>query len=116
MLADIFRVTLLSTTDNKEWHEILNHVDNKDIFSQPEYLAIYEQETKKAPFIHFGGQGQLFVYGDKNNFIIYPFFKRKISYLQVADVSLNNMYDIISPYGFGGPLAQISDKSVRQTL
>jgi len=107
---------LLSTNKNKEWHEILNRVDSQDIFYQPEYMTIYEQETHQAPFTHFGGQGQLFVYGDRNNFIIYPFFKRSISHLNVTDIHFKDMYDIISPYGFGGPLAQVNDKSVDQIL
>src|SRR5271157_3802402 len=101
----MFELKILTTQNQKEWHETLNHFGVKDVNYLPEYLEIYEQEINKAPFMSFGGQGILLLFGDSRNTIIYPFFKRNISNLSFIDKSMKDMSDIISPYGYGGPLA-----------
>jgi hypothetical protein len=113
---EVFKTTLLSTRDEKRWLEILSWLDLKDPHYLPQYLAIYEKESRPECFAHFGGQGMLFVYGDTRNFIIYPFFKRNISELPFADNSVKNLYDIISPYGYAGPLAQLQDETIGEEL
>ncbi len=112
----MFKVTLLSTKDEKQWLEILSRLDLKDPHYLPGYLEIYQKEGNRESFMHFGGQGMLFVYGDSRNFIIYPFFKRSISYLPFSDSSVKDLYDIVSPYGYGGPLAQIEDETISEEL
>ena len=101
----MFESKILTTNDQKEWHEILHRHNFADVNYLPEYLTIFEKETNMAPFTSFGGKGQLFVFGDSNNQIIYPFFKRNISDLSFSDDNTKNMFDIISPYGYGGPIA-----------
>ncbi|GAF84378.1 unnamed protein product, partial [marine sediment metagenome] len=110
------KVTLLSTKDKKQWLEILDSFELKDPYYLPGYLEIYEKVSNRESFMHFGGQGMLFVYGDSRNFIIYPFFKRSISHLPFLDNSVKDLYDIISPYGYCGPLAQIEDETISEEL
>jgi len=112
----MFEVTLLPTRDKQQWLEILGRFDRKDPHYLPGYLETYEKVSNGESFMHFGGQGMLFVYGDSRNFIIYPFFKRSISCLPFSDDSVKNLYDIISPYGYGGPLAQIEDETISEEL
>lgn len=113
----MFEVTVLSTKDKEQWLEILSRFDRKDPHYLPGYLEIYEKESKESDtFIHFGGQGTLFIYGNSRNFIIYPFFKRSLSHLPFSENSEKKLYDIISPYGYGGPLAQIEDGTVGEEL
>lgn len=112
----MLQVVLLSTKDKKGWLEILSRFNRKDPHYLPGYLEIYEKESNTEPFMHFGGLGMLFVYGDSSNFIIYPFLKRSLSYLPFSDTSVDGLYDIVSPYGYGGPLAQVEDESVSEEL
>ena len=70
------KVTILTTKDDKQWLEILNAFNLKDPHYLPKYLGIFENDTNRESFMHFSGQGCLFVYSDSSNSIIYPFFKR----------------------------------------
>jgi len=112
----MFEQKILTTEDQREWHETLNHFKVKDAYYLPEYLEIYEQEKGKAPFISFGGQGLLFYFGDSRNAVLYPFFKRSISNLSLGDENLKDIYDIISPYGYGGPLAIVENSANLEKL
>ena len=107
---------VLTTADEKEWLEILQHCSLKDPHYLPGYLKIYEKVTNPESFRHFGGQACLFIYGDSQNFIIYPFFKRSIASLPFADSSVSHLFDIVSPYGYGGPLPQIQNPSLTDAL
>jgi hypothetical protein len=112
----MFKEKILYTNDNSEWMELLNKHTCKDPCYLPKYLSIYEGLDNKDSFVNFGGKGVLYVYGDFTNYIIYPFFKRSISFLPFADDNLKKMYDIVSPYGYGGPLAQIVDQTSTEEL
>ena len=112
----MFEVTLLTTKDKNQWLEILGRFEDKDPHYLPGYLQIYENVSNGESFMHFGGQGMLFVYGDSKNFIIYPFFKRSISDLPFSEPSMDNLFDIVSPYGYGGPLAQIEHEAISEEL
>ena len=112
----MFEVTLLHTNDKKQWLDILDGFRLKDPHYLPGYLQIYENESNNESFMHFGGEGMLFVYGDSKNFIIYPFFKRALSSLPFYERGMENLFDIASPYGYGGPLAQIEDETISEKL
>lgn len=112
----MFEVALISCKDEKKWLEIINRLDLKDPHYLPAYLQIYENKENRQSFLNFGGQGMLFVYGDSTNFIIYPFFKRSIADLPFSELSTDGLFDIASPYGYGGPLAQIEDETFSEEL
>jgi Acetyltransferase (GNAT) domain len=112
----MFRSLILSTREVEQWTSILNRCKLRDPCYLPQYLTIYERLDNKESFSSFGGEGFLFVYGDSENFIIYPFFKRKIADLPFAKGSLRDMYDIISPYGYGGPIPQFKDETLYEDL
>ena len=115
-LQALSKTFLLTTRDAGTWLGILNNCEHKDPFYLPEYLKIYENPGHRKSVRHFGGQGFLFRYGDDRNFIIYPFFKRDIRDLPFADSSVSGLYDIVSPYGYGGPLAQVENRSCYDEL
>ncbi|MCR4393757.1 MAG: hypothetical protein NUV31_05220, partial [Dehalococcoidales bacterium] len=116
MIANLFQARILTTEDEQEWLDILQKCKLKDPHYLPGYLKIYEKVSNPESFRHFGGQALLFVYGDSQNFIIYPFFKRSIASLPFADPSVSHLYDIVSPYGYGGPLPQIQNHSLTDSL
>jgi hypothetical protein len=105
---------ILSVKDNILWKSMLAKLNLKDPHYLPEYLQIYEEMSEGEPKTHFGGEGLLFFYGDNDNFIIYPFFKRPINVLSFH--SFEGLYDIISPYGYGGPLSRIKDETIGEEL
>ena len=112
----MYSTKVLTTHDKETWHNLLNRIQTQDVNYLPEYLATYEEETGRDSYLHFGGQGLLYVYGDDNNFIVYAFFKRKIADLGLKHEVANDWYDIVSPYGYGGPLANIEDPSLKEEL
>jgi len=116
IISNHSQTRVLTTADEKEWLEILQHCSLKDPHYLPGYLKIYEKVTNPESFRHFGGQACLFIYGDSQNFIIYPFFKRSIASLPFADSSVSHLFDIVSPYGYGGPLPQIQNPSLTDAL
>lgn len=111
-----FGTKILSTKDRIQWRELLERSNLKDPSYLPEFLQVYEEATEGESRTHFGGQGLLFVYGDSDNYIVYPFFKRSIAELPFSDDSVSDLFDIVSPYGYGGPLAYTKDESVTDEL
>ncbi len=67
----------------------------------------------------FGGEGQLFYFGNEENFVVHPFFKRRISELPFSELlppDSKEWFDIASPYGFCGPIAYIGEPEVEKKL
>jgi serine/alanine adding enzyme len=91
---------LLSYDDpsqRQKWREICNSFDKIDIFYFPEYAKLFE--------LHGDGKPYLFVYYESSeDLVIYPFLKRSVSELFRYQKIKNNLYDIISPYGYNGYL------------
>lgn len=105
------KIEVLTTINKNKWREYLEGCSAKDPHYLPEYLEIYEEITNRETYLNFGGKGELFIYSDKNDFILYPYFKSMISDLPFVGTDLSDYKDIISPYGYGGPLACISNKN-----
>jgi serine/alanine adding enzyme len=112
----MFDIKVLSTNNSREWQDYLNRLpDNlKDPHYLREYLLLFERLPDGEPREHFGGRGFLFFCGDSDNYIIYPFFKRSIP-CGINSTSYD-LFDIVSPYGYAGPLAVIPDLGVRQEI
>ena len=111
----MFTKTVLSTKDLSEWYNVLDEFKLKDPHYLREYMNLFERLTNRDSYLHFGGQGLMFIYGDRRNYIIYPFFKRDISALPFAN-KLVGLSDVVSPYGYGGPLAEIKDDNQTDKL
>jgi len=97
-----WEIKIFDTNDKKMWYYLLEKIRNKDIHFTPEYIESFEK---------IFGKGYLFFYGDKENYIIYPFFMREINKLPFFELIYSNekYYDITSPWYFGGPLKFSSD-------
>jgi len=112
----MFEVKVLTTKDRDAWRKLLDNAEFSDVNWLPEYLQLFEEETSPAAYRSFGGTGILFVYGDGENFVLYPFFKRSLSVLPFANENVKGLSDIISPYGYGGPVARLKDADVTERL
>ena len=94
-----FYPELLTIKDTERWNSLVNNIPQKDIYFTPEYASIFEKT--------FGDEARLFFYGNRRNYILYPFFQRKISALPFYNDD-TILYDIVSPWYYGGPLAFIA--------
>lgn len=105
-------------SDIEKWRTLVNNHPQGDIYFTPEFLMVFE-ETAGTTRSDFGGEALLFFYGNEQNYIIHPFFKRKLSELpfySILNWESENWFDIVSPYGYSGPLAYISEPEAEGSL
>lgn len=103
-----WRLDLLQTTggDGVKWQELIDGLapDNRDIHYTADYAHIYE--------LTYGQTAYLAVFGDEENYVLLPFIRYDVADLPfmqgLADKS--PVYDIASLYGYGGPLARVTDQ------
>lgn len=80
-------------TENPAWHETLKYIPH-DIYHLPEYVALDAKRTKTIP------EAFLFRDGDKTFFA--PYLLRSCT--DIIDLGGEEVYDVISPYGYPGIL------------
>ena len=92
------RWELLTLKDSARWSQLVDSCKQADIHFSPGYLKLFEDKI--------GGIPMLFISYDSNdkNFVLYPFFKRRINDIDTFSSLQNEFYDIVSPWYFGGPL------------
>ncbi|RLD62838.1 MAG: hypothetical protein DRJ01_05300 [Bacteroidetes bacterium] len=79
--------------DFKLWQKIVKSNDDIDVYYLPEYLKVFENNGD--------GKSQIaIVYNNDKDFLIFPYFIREIESTQ--------LFDIITPYGYGGALCKSS--------
>lgn len=89
---------VLGLQNREQWLQVLDNLKDikPDLHYQPKYFALF-------PYM---GEAQLFVYQEGTETVVYPFFLRKVNLIPgLADKLSIDLYDITSPYGYGGPLA-----------
>lgn len=82
----------------KKWSEIVENLGLKDIYYTYEYCHNSAQSEK--------GIAKLLYFENELGAVVYPIVKRKIETSYAREI-----YDIITPYGYGGPLV-IGNKEV----
>jgi hypothetical protein len=110
---------ILTTKNKRRWAALTNAMPLIDVYFLPGYLAAFERCPESETKINFGGEAHLFVYGDEENYIIHPFFKRDLDSLPFyASVPPTEkpLYDIASPYGYAGPAAHITHPEVYDVI
>jgi hypothetical protein len=101
---------VLGVEQAEQWNEHLQQVPRSDIYFTAEYCRIYEENGD--------GKAQLFVYRRGGEFVCYPYLLRNISGLPlVAGLNLDHeVYDISTPYGYGGPLTNVLEPADRAVI
>ncbi|MBN8209771.1 peptidoglycan bridge formation glycyltransferase FemA/FemB family protein [Bacillus sp. NTK071] len=102
---------LLDLSDKRVWHDYLTRIERKDIYFTPEYCEIYERNGE--------GKAQLFIYEEGENFVYYPYLLRNLSelpHLRKFVAKHGALYDISTPYGYGGPITNLNDKTKARSL
>ena len=90
------------TLDDREtWQEWFDRLDAGPYHS-PTYL-----DTLAGEFEHDSERAELFVYGDEDGFVYYPYIRRDLTDLPFAEAALAEpeaYSDIVSSWYYGGPL------------
>ncbi len=105
----VYKIFALS--ERESWHHFLEKTESKDIYFTPEYFEIYERNGE--------GMAQLFLFENGNDFIYYPFLLRdlpKTAYTAEAQRKYGDLYDITTPYGYGGPISNTKDEVKKKQL
>ncbi len=82
------------------WNKFLNLIsDNKkDIYYLADYVNLYKNKVCDP---------QCFIFKSQENIFFYPYIKRSIP--------KTKYYDIVTPYGYGGPITKNDDKEFSLT-
>lgn len=95
--------------DREQWRECVTAipVDKQDVYSLPEYAALYEGVYREPSFLLRYGDDwdQVSMVVVKRNLSELPFYPFKSQLTGLANC------DISTPYGYGGPVINSSDKS-----
>lgn len=94
-------VTILDTSeqDFSLWKSYYTTLAQKGVYHSPEYIKVLEE--------HYQDEVELFIFGDEENFVYYPYFKRRLDKLPFSDkcdLDLAKYYDIVSSWYYGGPI------------
>ena len=99
------RISEIYFYENERWNEIVRSYSNYDVFYLNEYVVALMNENEK------NGIPILLHYKNKDDNAINVVFVRDIA----KDVKLkdhiegNKYYDLISPYGYGGFIGNVTD-------
>ena len=102
---------ILDLNDKEIWHDYLNRLHRKDVYFTPEYCEIYEKNGE--------GTAQLFLYEEGEDFVFYPYLLRNLKDLPAVShvvKKYGQLYDITTPYGYGGPITNVEEETNVQPL
>ena len=99
-------VKILTLNNHDEWDTLVNNCQKPDIHFTTQYMKNFEEVI--------GGIQMLFVLFENksDNYVLYPFYKRRINDLPEFSNLKNEYYDIISPWYFGGKLNSSKENCV----
>src|SRR5262249_2741218 len=107
-----FEVLSAEGEDATRWTELIEALpaECRDIHFLPEYGRIYRDT--------YGFGSHLAVYPDDRGYVVQPFVRRPLRELPfLAGFPDAKTYsDIANPYGFGGPVSNVTDVSLAQEL
>lgn len=83
--------------------KIVEQCDPNDVYCQLRYLKIFSRYLSTEGFYAF--------YGDENNYILTPFFKKAL-----LDGQGDKYYDLISPWYYGGPIYRADSRIVAEKI
>jgi len=89
---------ILNLENSKEWLSLVESCEQPDLHFLPEYMKLYEEKIQ--------GKALLFISKDQDtkNLVVYPFFLRDIRKITIFSELKEEVFDIISPWYYGGPL------------
>ena len=78
-----------------QWLDLWKQSTEKDVFAHPSYVSLFENtKTRARAFYWQGAQGS----------VLFPFLLRSLPHEPFWKPEHGDIYDITTPYGYGGPL------------
>lgn len=98
-------ITEISVDNTEKWNEVVRSFPDYDVFYLNEYVSAFMKENAR------NGVPILLVYQNGDDKAINVVFKRDVAKDEklAGLIAENKYYDLISPYGYGGFLGNISD-------
>jgi len=87
--------------DLPRWECLWQDIPGTDIYFSPQYAQIYERAGN--------GAAHCYVYRSADGLVLYPFLLRRINDVPLFQ-NVEECWDIITPYGYGGPLYSATDE------
>ncbi len=84
---------IISLKESKKWKALVEKTVQRDIHFLPEYASVFGEHIDAEPLLFFFGSGE--------NFVLCPFFKRRI----IAPKETKAYWDITSAWYYGGCLS-----------
>jgi hypothetical protein len=103
-----WQLDLLRTqgSDGLRWQALVDRLadKDKDLHFTPDYAHIYE--------LTYGQAAYLAVYGDEQDYVLLPFVRHDVTELPFMQSHRGGrpLYDIANVYGYGGPLARVTEQ------
>ena len=103
------------------WHQCENLIKPipHDIYFSPEYLTLFDGKDE-AVTDRFGKNPKMIVYGNEDNYIVHPVLLKPINSLPFYQVQNRDddtiLYDLVSPWYYGGPLICLQEESTKKHL
>lgn len=105
------KVLSLDQKNLEECSAYFEKVENRGVYHSPDYVKVLSK--------HYDAEAKLFIFGDEENFIYYPFFLRKLDKLPFAkncELDLSKYFDITSSWYYGGPLLEVKQPAHEKSL
>lgn len=93
------RILTTSETDLPEWRLYYDRLPRRSIYHSPDYIRFLEN--------HYQDDAELFIFGDEDRYVYYPYFKKRLDKLPFAadlPFDASKYCDISSSWYYGGPL------------
>lgn len=102
--------TLVKTTERDRWNGYISKIPDADIYFTAEYCEIYMRNGE--------GEAELFVYEEGEDLVCYTYLVRRINQLPVIEAAglCKPLFDISTPYGYGGPITNVKNPEQRKIL
>jgi len=92
----------LLTPADKTWQQLWQQSIGREVFAHPAYAALFEDDkTLARAFFWEGKQGRIF----------YPFLLRNLQGEPFWRPERGEAYDMVTPYGYGGPVLAAGEPS-----
>lgn len=102
--------------DRERWERLLGRVVDHDIYHRPEYLALFDDRSRPGAPDAFFGRPCLFVLEDDSGLALHPLLERPLAGIPGLDGEVGGLHDLVSPYGYAGPLLEATGEADRAVL
>jgi hypothetical protein len=104
-MSTSFEVLTANTEHGEAWDDMVSGMDECDVY--------FHRTLCQAFAEHEGCVARMFRFRRGESVIVYPFFLRRIASLLFLDSPeyWNNYSDIVSPYGYSGPLVNVVENN-----